>query len=55
MDLLNMSRSLIYEQLRAKRLHSVTQGRTRLIPATAITAYLALLDHEADKKEGYRR
>ena len=47
MQLLSISRTTIYEQLRAGRLRSVTQGRTRLIPATAITDYVALLEHES--------
>jgi excisionase family DNA binding protein len=46
MQLLSMSRTVIYEQLRVGRLRSVRQGRTRLIPATAITEYVALLEHE---------
>ena len=37
MRLLSMSRTVNYEQLRAGRLRSVRQGRTRLIPSTAIT------------------
>jgi excisionase family DNA binding protein len=47
MLLLSISRSMIYEQIRSGRLHSVTQGRTRLIPASAITDYIALLKREA--------
>ncbi|MBO3753045.1 helix-turn-helix domain-containing protein [Streptosporangiaceae bacterium NEAU-GS5] len=47
MFLLSMSRSVIYEQIRSGRLRSVTQGRTRLIPAAAITDYIALLEQEA--------
>ncbi len=47
MDVLSMSRSVIYEQIRSGRLRSVTQGRTRLIPASAITDYIALLEREA--------
>ncbi|MGO9080300.1 MAG: helix-turn-helix domain-containing protein [Streptosporangiaceae bacterium] len=47
MTLLSMSRSVIYEQIRSGRLHSVTQGRMRLIPASAITDYIALLEQEA--------
>jgi excisionase family DNA binding protein len=47
MALLSMSRSVIYEQIRSGRLHSVTQGRMRLIPASAITGYIALLEQEA--------
>ncbi len=47
MVLLSISRSVIYEQIRSGRLHSVTQGRMRLIPASAITDYIALLEQEA--------
>jgi excisionase family DNA binding protein len=47
MIVLSMSRSAIYEQIRSGRLRSVTQGRSRLIPASAITEYIALLEHEA--------
>ncbi|MGI5486726.1 helix-turn-helix domain-containing protein [Microtetraspora malaysiensis] len=47
MRLLSMSRSVIYEQIRTGRLRSVTQGRTRLIPASAIDDYIALLEQEA--------
>lgn len=48
MRLLSLSRSVIYEQIRAGRLRSVTQGRTRLIPAAAIADYVDLLVREAD-------
>ena len=41
MRLLSLSRSVIYEQIRAGRLKSVTQGRTRLIPAAAIADYIS--------------
>jgi hypothetical protein len=34
MALLSLSRSVLYEQIRAGRLRSVTQGRTRLVPGT---------------------
>ena len=47
MVVLSMSRSVLYEQIRTGRLRSVTQGRTRLIPASAITDYIALLECEA--------
>ena len=47
MLLLNMSRTVIYEQLRSGRLDSVQQGRARLIPADAIRDYIALLRREA--------
>ena len=48
MRLLSLSRSVIYEQIRVGRLKSVTQGRTRLIPASAITDYVSMLQREAD-------
>lgn len=48
MALLSLSRSVVYEQIRAGRLKSVTQGRTRLVPASAIADYVALLMREAD-------
>jgi excisionase family DNA binding protein len=48
MRLLSLSRSVIYEQIRSGRLKSVTQGRRRLIPATAIAEYVDLLLREAD-------
>lgn len=47
MRLLSLSRSVIYEQIRSGRLRSVTQGRSRLIPASAIAEYVALLESEA--------
>jgi excisionase family DNA binding protein len=47
MRLLNLSRTVIYEQLRAGRLRSIRQGRARLISADAIRDYIALLEREA--------
>jgi excisionase family DNA binding protein len=47
MVVLSMSRSAIYEQIRSGRLRSVTQGRARLIPASAIADYITLLEREA--------
>jgi len=47
MRVLNLSRTVIFEQLRTGRLRSVKQGRTRLIPASAIHDYIALLEQEA--------
>ena len=47
MTALSLSRSVIYEQIRSGRLRSVTQGRSRLIPASAIAEYVALLESEA--------
>jgi excisionase family DNA binding protein len=48
MQILSMSRTVIYEQLRSGRLRSVHQGRARLISAAAITDYIALLEAEAE-------
>ena len=47
MELLSMSRSVIYEQIRSGRLGSVTQGRARLIPAAALNDYVNLLVDES--------
>jgi excisionase family DNA binding protein len=47
MRLLSLSRTVIYEQIRAKRLRTVHQGRACLIPASAIAEYVALLETEA--------
>jgi hypothetical protein len=49
MRLLKLSRTVIYEQLRTGRLRSVHQGRARLITATAIRDYIALLEKEAEE------
>jgi excisionase family DNA binding protein len=46
MRLLSLSRSVIYQEIRAGRLRTVTRGRTRLVPAAAITAYVDLLESE---------
>jgi excisionase family DNA binding protein len=48
MRLLSLGRTALYEQIRSGRLRSVTQGRARLIPATAIRDYVALLEKEAE-------
>lgn len=47
MSLLNVSRSVLYEQIRSGRLRSVKVGRTRLVPAEAIDDYVRLLEREA--------
>ena len=48
MALLSMSRSVLYEQIRAGRIRTVCQGRTRLVPAVAINEYVALLIRESE-------
>jgi excisionase family DNA binding protein len=47
MRILGLSRSAIYRQFQSGRLRSVHQGRTRLVPVTAIADYVALLESEA--------
>jgi Helix-turn-helix domain len=46
-SVLSMSRSVIYEQIRAGRLSTVKQGRRRYVTAAGITEYIALLEREA--------
>jgi excisionase family DNA binding protein len=45
---LSISRTVIFDQIRSRRLRSVKQGRTRLIPDSAIRAYVELLEREAE-------
>lgn len=47
MEMLGMSRTVIYELIRSGRLVTVTQGRRRLVPASAIDDYVAILLAEA--------
>jgi excisionase family DNA binding protein len=47
MSLLAMSRSVMYEQIRAGRLRVVKQGRATRIPAIAIQDYVQLLISES--------
>lgn len=48
---LNMSRTVIYDLIRAGRLRTVKEGRARLIPLSAINEYVALLEREAGENE----
>lgn len=50
MALLSISRTVIYEQIRAGRLRTVTQGRARLVPDSAVAEYVALLERESRRK-----
>lgn len=45
--LLNLSRSTIFDLMRSGRLRSVKEGRIRLVAASAIADYVALLESEA--------
>jgi excisionase family DNA binding protein len=49
MQLLSLSRSVIYELIRSGRLRTVKEGRTRLVPESAITEYVSLLERENTK------
>lgn len=44
---LSLSRSVVFDLMRTGRLRSVKQGRTRLIPLSAMRDYIALLEREA--------
>lgn len=48
MKVLRLGRSTIYELIRSGRLHSCTEGTTRLIPVEAITEYKTLLLQESE-------
>lgn len=50
MRLLSLSRTVIYEQIRAGRLRTVHQGRACLISDTALRDYIALLENEAQSE-----
>ncbi|MFJ8738304.1 helix-turn-helix domain-containing protein [Embleya sp. NPDC127516] len=45
--ILRLSRTVIYDLIRTGRLRTVKEGRARLVPATAIAEYAALLEREA--------
>jgi excisionase family DNA binding protein len=47
-----LSRSVIYEQLRAGRLGSVYQGRARRVTAAQLDDYIRLLEREAAAEPG---
>jgi excisionase family DNA binding protein len=45
--LLSIGRTVMYELIRSGRLRTVTQGRSRLVPASAIAEYVAALEEAA--------
>ena len=49
MAMLRMSRHVVYEQIRAGRLRIVKQGRATFVTASAIRAYVELLEREAQE------
>jgi hypothetical protein len=48
MTMLSMSRTVVYEQIRAGRVQTVHQGRRCYVTAAAIERYVALLESEAE-------
>ena len=47
-----ISRTVIYELMRSGRLRTVTEGRCRRIPASAIAEYVELLETESTRAAG---
>ena len=45
--MLSLSRSVLYELIRSRRLRSVKEGRCRRISSAAIAEYIALLERES--------
>lgn len=45
-EILSLSRSVVFDLMRMGRLRSVKEGRTRLIPLSALRDYVALLERE---------
>jgi excisionase family DNA binding protein len=48
--ILRLSRSVIYEQIRAGRLRTVREGRSRRATDNAVRDYIALLEKESESK-----
>ncbi|MDT0456805.1 helix-turn-helix domain-containing protein [Streptomyces sp. DSM 41527] len=44
---LGLSRTVVYDLIRTGRLRAVKEGRTRLVPVTAVAEYVELLEREA--------
>jgi Helix-turn-helix domain len=52
--LTRLSRSVIYQQIRAGRLHTVKQGRATFVTAVDLHAYVQLLRREAQEARARR-
>jgi hypothetical protein len=48
MVMLRMSRHLVYDQIRRGRLRIVKEGRATFVTASALRAYVKLLEQEAE-------
>ncbi|MDF4250454.1 helix-turn-helix domain-containing protein [Streptomyces sp. WMMB303] len=44
-----LGKTRVYELIRTGRLRTVKEGRVRLIPASALREYVALLEQEAEE------
>jgi hypothetical protein len=55
MAMLRMSRHVVYEQIRRGRLRTVKEGRATFITASAIRAYVELLEREAEATSSANR
>ncbi|MEU5418745.1 helix-turn-helix domain-containing protein [Streptomyces sp. NPDC020799] len=51
MRVLGLGRTAIYDLIRTGRIRSVKQGRSRLIPASALVDYVVLLEREAGEEQ----
>lgn len=49
--ILRLSRSVIYEQIRAGRLRTVKEGRSRRASENAVRDYIALLEKESESNQ----
>lgn len=49
--ILRLSRSVIYEQIRAGRLRTVKEGRSRRASDKAVRDYINLLEREAEEQQ----
>ncbi|MFI0716563.1 helix-turn-helix domain-containing protein [Streptomyces inhibens] len=47
---LGMSRTVVYDLIRVGRLRTVKEGRTRLVPVSAVAEYVELLEREAGER-----
>ncbi|TCP39202.1 excisionase family DNA binding protein [Tamaricihabitans halophyticus] len=51
LQLLSMSRSVFYQEVRARRLRTVKQGKNRLVPHQSIEEYVELLVAKEDTND----
>ena len=54
-ELLGIHRATVYDLLATGQLRSTTLGRRRLIPRTALEAFVSALDHRAEREAAEQR